>query len=107
MDKFKQFYAQAMADDAVKAEVQKILGETSIDKATDEQLIKLGKLAKTLGIDISLEEAKAYLSKSHDGEGEISANELQAVAGGKGGDSPSTPPDGVGDEDGMDYLHDF
>ena len=102
MDKFKQFYAQAVADDAVKDEVKKILGKTPIKDATDDQLIKLGELAKTLGLDIALDEAKAYLAKSHDDEGEISANELQAVAGGKS-EVTSTPPE----EDGMDYLNDF
>ena len=85
MDKFKEYYVQAMTDDSVRAEVKKILGRTSVDEATDEQLIQLGELAKTLGLDIALDEAKAYLSKSHDDEeGEISADELQAIAGGKG-----------------------
>ena len=94
MDKFKLFYVQAMADDSVRAEVKKILGKTPVDEATDDQLIKLGELAKTLGLDIALDEAKAYLSKSHDDEeGEISADELQAVAGGKGGDcDPNRAP---------------
>ena len=84
MDKFKQFYAQAMTDDAVRAEVKTILGRTPVDEATDDQLIKLGELAKTLGLDISVKEAKAYLGNTDDEEGEISADELQAVAGGKG-----------------------
>ena len=86
MDKFKQFYVQAMADDSVRAEVKKILGRTPVDEATDDQLIKLGELAKTLGLDISVKEAKAYLGNADDDdeEGEISADELQAVAGGKG-----------------------
>ena len=89
MDKFKQFYAQSVADDTIGAEVKKILGKTPIEDATDDQLIKLGELAKTLGLDIALDEAKAYLAKSADDEdeGEISADELQAVAGGdKSGD---------------------
>ena len=102
MDKFKQFYAQSVADDTIGAEVKKILGKTPIEDATDDQLIKLGELAKTLGLDIALDEAKAYLAKSHDDEGEISADELQAVAGGKS-EVTSTPPE----EDGMDYLNDF
>ena len=102
MDKFKQFYAQSVADDTIGAEVKKILGKTPVEDATDDQLIKLGELAKTLGLDIALDEAKAYLAKSHDDEGEISADELQAVAGGKG-EVSSTPPE----EDGMDYLNDF
>ena len=85
MDKFKIFYAQAMADDAVRAEIKKILGKTPVDEASDDQLIKLGELAKTIGIDIALADAKAYLSKSidDDDEGEVSPDELQAVAGGK------------------------
>ena len=68
MDKFKEFYTQVMADDSVKAEVKKILGKTPVDEATDEQLLQLGELAKTLGLDISLKEAKAYLANEDDDE---------------------------------------
>ena len=83
MDKFKYFYARTMADDAVRAEVKKILGKTPVEDATDKQLLQLSKLAKTLGIDISLEEAKAYLANETDDEkGELSLEELDAVAGG-------------------------
>ena len=94
MDKFKQFYAQAMTDDAVRAEVKKILGKTPVEDATDDQLIKLGELAKTIGLDIALEEAKAYLGNADDDEeGELSADELQAVAGGEKGDcDPNSAP---------------
>ena len=47
------------------------------------KLLQLGELAKTLGIDISLEEAKAYLANETDDEkGELSLEELDAVAGG-------------------------
>ena len=60
MDKFKEFYTQVMADDSVKAEVKKILGKTPVDEATDEQLLQLGELAKTLGLDISLKELERF-----------------------------------------------
>ncbi len=93
MDKFKLFYAQAMTDDAVRAEVKKILGKTPVDDASDDQLIKLGELAKTIGLDIALDEAKAYLGNADDEEGELSADELQAVAGGEKGDcDPNSAP---------------
>ena len=83
MDKFKEFYTRTMSDDAVRAEVKKIIGKTPVEDATDEQLLQLGELAKTLGINISLDEAKAYFAKSTAyKEGEVSADELQAVAGG-------------------------
>ena len=36
MDKFKNFYTRAMADDAVRAEVKKILGKTPVNDTTDE-----------------------------------------------------------------------
>lgn len=86
MDKFKDFYTRAMSDDAVRAEVKKILGKTPVEDATDEQLLQLGTLAKTLGINISLDEAKEYLGNADaDEEGELSDEELEAVAGGKGG----------------------
>ncbi len=94
MDKFQEFYTRAMSDDAVRAEVKKIIGKTPVEDATDEQILQLGELAKTLGINISLDEAKAYFAaQDADEEGEISADELEAVAGGKGGDcDPNRAP---------------
>lgn len=89
MDKFQEFYTQTMTNDAVRAEVKKIIGKTPVNEATDEQLIQLGELAKTLGLDFSLEEVKAYFgNEADDDEVELSSSELQAVAGGKWHQAP-------------------
>ncbi len=82
MNRFNELYTRTMSDKAFRAEVKKILGKTPVEDATDEQLNQLGELAKTVGIEISLEEAKEYLSKSTDDTDELSDGELQAVAGG-------------------------
>ena len=46
---------------------------------TDDQLKEIGEIAKGLGFDITLEEAKAYLKSV---EEELSDKALDAVAGG-------------------------
>ena len=82
MSKVTDFYAKAMADESAKAEISSILGGTEINAATDEQLVKIGEVAKKLGFDITVDEAKAYLNPE---EAELDEDDLDAVAGGKGG----------------------
>lgn len=82
MSKVSEFYAKALADEAAKNELIVILGDKKIEEASDEQLAKVGDLAKKLGFDITVEEAKAYLKG---GEAELDEGDLEAVAGGKGG----------------------
>lgn len=82
MSKVSEFYAKALADDAAKKELIIILGENKIEDASDEQLTKVGQLAKKLGYDITVEEAKAYLNGDN---AELDEDDLDAVAGGKGG----------------------
>lgn len=81
MSKISEFYAKALADEATKTELATILGEKTIQNADDEQLAKVGELAKKLGYDITIEEAKEYLNPE---EAELDDDDLEAVAGGKG-----------------------
>ena len=81
MSKISEFYAKALADEAAKAELAAILAGVTIQDANDEQLEKVGELAKKLGYDITVEEAKEYLNPE---EAELDDEDLEAVAGGKG-----------------------
>ena len=60
MSKVSDFYAKVMADETLKSQIVSILAGVSIENAEDEQLEKIGGLAKGLGFDISVEEAKEY-----------------------------------------------
>ena len=77
MSKFSDFYAKVMEDDALKAEVVKVLGGSTFDNATDDQLAKIGDIAKGAGFDFTLEEVKAHFEES-----ELDDDDLDAVAGG-------------------------
>ncbi len=81
MSKVSEFYAKALADESAKKELIVILGENKIEDASDDQLAKVGKLAKKLGYDITVDEAKAYLKGDN---AELDEDDLDAVAGGKG-----------------------
>ncbi len=86
MSKISEFYAKALADESAKKELITILGENKIEEASDEQLTKVGELAKKLGYDITVEEAKAYLNRD---DSELADDDLDAVAGGTGGSGKS------------------
>lgn len=92
MSKVTDFYAKALADESAKKELITILGDKKIEEASDEQLAKVGELAKKLGFEITIDEAKAYLSSDN---AELDEDDLDAVAGGKGG-GPITCHNGVG-----------
>lgn len=79
MSKVADFYAKAVADKEAKAKLDKVLGGKDMDALTDAQLKEIGEIAKGLGFDITLEEAKAYLKSV---EEELSDKALDAVAGG-------------------------
>ncbi len=79
MSTISDFYAKVMADEAVKKQITDILGGTPIENADDEQLKKIGEVAKGMGFNISVEEAKKYFSAN---EEELSDESLEAVAGG-------------------------
>ena len=81
MSKVSEFYAKAISDDNAKARLGEILRGKTISEATDEQLEKIGGLAKELGFDITIEEAKNYLNAD---SAELDDDDLDAVAGGKG-----------------------
>lgn len=80
MSKVSEFYAKAISDESAKAKLAGILGDKSINEADNEQLKKIGCLAKELGFDITVEEAKEYLSG---GNTELDMDDLDSVAGGK------------------------
>ena len=71
-------------------EITKEMLEQAIQCETPEELVEL---AKTKGIEITLEEADAYLDELS--EYELEAGDLKYVAGGKapGGGDKSTPPE--------------
>jgi len=81
MDKIAEFYGKVMADKDLHAKLSEILANKPIVDASDEELQKIGALAKTLGFDIDLSEAKAYLQSDM---AKVSDEALDAVAGGKG-----------------------
>lgn len=80
MSKVSEFYAKAVADESAKKELITILGDKKFTEASDDQLAKIGELAKRLGFEITIDEAKAYLNGDHS---ELDEEELDAVAGGK------------------------
>lgn len=79
MNKITEFYAKAIADESTKTRLGEILDGKAINNADDLQLEKIGVLAKELGFEITVEEAKAYLNGDNS---ELDDNELEAVAGG-------------------------
>lgn len=89
MSKITDFYAKAAADESARAKLGEILGGKTINEADDSQLEKIGRLAKELGFDITIEEAKNYLKGDN---AELDDDDLGAVAGGTGG---SKPPDSI------------
>lgn len=81
MNKVVEFYQKALQDEMAKAELSAILDGKDIEAATEEDLVKIGEVAKKLGYEITVEEAKAYLNPA---EHELSDEDLDTVAGGKG-----------------------
>lgn len=79
MSKITDFYAKVMADEALKAELSEALKGKSFDAATDDDLLKVGEIAKKAGFDISLQEAKDFLNPE---EAALDEDDLDAVAGG-------------------------
>ena len=94
MSKFDEFYTKVMEDDALKAAVIKVLGDKTFEKASDEQLTKIGEIAKSAGFVFTIEEAKSFLEG-----GELDDDDLDAVAGGVGGGKvpDMTCSNGIGD----------
>ena len=79
MSKVADFYVKAIADEEAKKKLAEVLDGKNFDKLTDAQLKEVGDIAKDLGFDITLDEAKEYLKSIED---ELSDDALQAVAGG-------------------------
>lgn len=81
MSKISDFYSKVLSDDGLKKELESILSGKTISGASDEDLVLIGKLAERLGYDITLDEARNYISGD---EAELDDSDLDAVAGGKG-----------------------
>ncbi len=79
MRKFQDFYAKVRTDEGAKKEISSILAGKALEAASDEQLKKIGEVAKRLGFDISLDEVRNYLKE---GDKKLSEEDLDAVAGG-------------------------
>ena len=79
MSKMTNFYAKVMGDASLKAEYEAALGGRNILSATDEELMKIGDIAKKAGFDITVQEAKAFLDPE---EVVLDTDDLDAVAGG-------------------------
>ncbi len=93
MSKVTEFYAKAMENEEIKNELIKILGDKKFEEADDTQLAKIGEVAKKMGYEISMDEAKAYFSKE---DAELDVDDLDAVAGGKYDNSSVVCTNGVG-----------
>ena len=81
MSKMADFYSKVMADAELQSKLKGILGDKTIADASDAELEKIGALAKEAGFEITLAEAKEYLSAN---EAVVSDEALDAVAGGRG-----------------------
>lgn len=79
MSKMADFYAKVISDEKLRAQLSEILGGKELAQASDAELEKIGALAKSVGFDITLDEAKAYLASEAK---DLSDEALDAVAGG-------------------------
>lgn len=93
MNRISEFYAEILKDEALKKQMEEILGGKKFEEASDEQLVRIGEIAGKLGYNITLEAAKEYFHPSQD---ELDDGDLEAVAGGKGVYvSYESPQDGI------------
>lgn len=79
MSKMSDFYAKVISDETLRSRMNEVLGGKDIADASDEDLKKIGEIAKEAGFDISIDEAKAYLASDAK---DLSDEALDAVAGG-------------------------
>lgn len=100
MKKITEFYTKAISNEGTKAKLEEILGGKPINEADDKQLKKIGELAKELGFEITVEEAKDYLSGNNAALGD---DDLDAVAGGKT-PTPVCENNGVSCNDGIGHI---
>ena len=78
-EKIAEFYAKVTEDDALKAKLEKILGGNDITEATEDQLKKIGDIAKEMGYNFTIDEVKDFIAS---GEVQLSDDALDNVAGG-------------------------
>ena len=78
-EKIAEFYAKVTEDDALKAKLEKILDGNDITEATEDQLKKIGDIAKEMGYNFTIDEVKDFIAS---GEVQLSDDALDNVAGG-------------------------
>lgn len=85
MKKMRELYKKVAADSALQTKFKEILGTAEKDgkESTEAKLLTF---AHEAGFEVTMEEANAFLKTlSEDQKGELSQEELDMVAGGKGG----------------------
>ena len=87
MENLKIFYAKIIEDEALAAKLKQIIEDTE-DENSDEQFQKVLSLAKEVGVEISVEDIKAY-HELHENDAEtLTEDELETVAGGEDKSDP-------------------
>lgn len=80
MSAFTEFYTKVMEHSDTKKELETILDGQRMEEIGDDKLRKIGAIAKRLGYEITLEEAKSYFQGD---DVLLDEEDLDAVAGGK------------------------
>jgi len=81
VDNLKIFYSKILANAESLAKFNAILDEN--EEITDEQINKLLDLAKEVGVELTAEDIKNYLSIQDNDSEKMTEEELEMVAGGK------------------------
>ena len=79
MSKMSDFYTKVIADEKLREKVAAVLGDKAVEDASDDELKKIGEVAREAGFDVTLDEAKAYIKSDAK---DLSDEALDAVAGG-------------------------
>ena len=80
-EKIAEFYAKVMADEKLKAKFEKVLDGKEITDASDDQLKKIGEIAKEMGYNFTIDEVKEFIKS---GDVQLSDDALDNVVGGVG-----------------------
>ena len=78
-EKIAEFYSKVTSDENLKAKFENVLDGKEITSATDEQLEKIGEIAKDLGYNFTIDEVKKFIAS---GDVQLSDDALDNVAGG-------------------------
>ena len=80
-EKISEFYSKVIEDNTLKEKFENVLDGKEITEATDDQLIKIGEIAKEMDYNFTLAEVKEFIES---GDVQLSDDALDNVAGGKG-----------------------